>query len=134
MPCGCVRSEEPPLPLLWPRPVCKTADHAGAAADGIARCSVSKPPPLPRHAAVPVAEHGDSLVVIRPGAPIPRENTWPRRGRHHEVCRNAQSGVVVPDGDDGILMLALTGAAAVASAADAGCDGWIVRTIHSSIP
>ncbi len=70
----CVRSELPPLPLLWsPASLQKLLTTLALLPTVSPEVPFQTPPPLPRSAAVPVSDHGDSLVVIRSGAPVPRE-------------------------------------------------------------
>ncbi len=70
----CVRSSEPPLPLLWsPSSLQKLLTTLALLPTVAPEVPFQKPPPLPRSASVPIAAHGDSLVVIRMGAQVPRE-------------------------------------------------------------
>ncbi len=70
----CVRSELPPLPLLWsPASLQKFLTTLALLPTVSPEVPFQRPPPVPRSAAVPVSDHGDSLVVIRSGAPVPRE-------------------------------------------------------------
>lgn len=70
----CVRSDDPPLPLLWsPASLQKLLTTLALLPTVSPEVPFQKPPQLPRSAAVPITEHGDSLVVIRSGAQPPRE-------------------------------------------------------------
>ena len=69
-----MRSDDPPLPLLWsPASLQKLLTTLALLPTVSPEVPFHKPPQLPRSAAVPIAEHGDSLVVIRSGAQPPRE-------------------------------------------------------------
>ena len=67
----CVRSELPPLPLLWsPASLQKFLTTLALLPTVSPEVPFQTPPSLPRSAAVPISDHGDSLVVIRSGAPV----------------------------------------------------------------
>lgn len=70
----CVRSVEPALPLLWsPASLQKLLTTLAVLPTVGPDVPFQSPPPLPRTSGMPISSHGDSLVVIRSGAQVPRE-------------------------------------------------------------